>query len=74
MVNTLDLDLVVLAGPGFADAGKIYVETVRAALEHTYVRSVHPVEVRLRASGTDASALGAASLVLHRRLTPHHGA
>jgi len=72
MVNTLDLDLVVLAGPGFADAGKIYLETTRAALEHTYVRSVHPVEVRLRASGTDSSALGAASLVLHRRLTPHH--
>jgi predicted NBD/HSP70 family sugar kinase len=74
MVNTLDLDLVVLAGPGFADAGKIYLETLRAALEHTYVRSVHPVEVRLRTFGTDVSALGAASLVLHRRLTPHHAA
>ncbi len=74
MVNTLDLDLVVLAGPGFAEAGEVYLATVRAALEHTYVRSVHPVEVRLRTYGTDLSALGAASLVLHRRLTPHHAA
>jgi predicted NBD/HSP70 family sugar kinase len=74
MVNTLDLDLVVLAGPGFAEAGAIYLRAVRAALEETYVRSVHPVEVRLRSYGTDVSALGAASLVLHRRLTPHHAA
>jgi len=28
----------------------------------------------LRTFGTDVSALGAASLVLHRRLTPHHAA
>jgi predicted NBD/HSP70 family sugar kinase len=74
MVNTLDLDLVVLAGPGFAEAGAIYLDAARTALEETYVRSVHPVEVRLRTSGTDTSALGAASLVLHRRLTPHHAA
>jgi predicted NBD/HSP70 family sugar kinase len=74
MVNTLDLDLIVLAGPGFVDAGEIYLEAVRTALEHTYVRSVHAVEVRLRTFDTDVSALGAASLVLHRRLTPHHAA
>jgi predicted NBD/HSP70 family sugar kinase len=74
MVNTLDLDLVVLAGPGFAEAGEIYAEAVRAALDTTYVRSLHAVEVRLRAVGVDASALGAASLVLHRQLTPHHAA
>ena len=30
--------------------------------------------VRLAAGGVDASALGAASVVLHRYLTPHHSA
>ena len=74
MANTLDLGLVVLAGPGFAGAGEIYLEAVRGALDTTYIRSVHQVEVRLRSVHPNIAALGAASLVLHRRLTPHHAA
>ena len=72
MANTLDLGLVILAGPGFAGAGEIYLEAVRGALDTTYIRSVHQVEVRLRSVHPNIAALGAASLVLHRRLTPHH--
>jgi predicted NBD/HSP70 family sugar kinase len=74
MANTLDLGLVVLAGPGFGSAGAIYLEAVRAAVDATYIHSVHPVEVRLRSVEPNIAALGAASLVLHRRLTPHHAA
>ncbi|MDQ1562274.1 MAG: hypothetical protein QOE85_1615 [Actinomycetota bacterium] len=74
MANTLDLGLVVLAGPGFAGAGPLYLKAVRAALDATYIRSVHRVEVRLRSVDPNIAALGAASLVLHRRLTPHHAA
>jgi hypothetical protein len=42
-------------------------------LNHTaFMRDVHPIPVRLGAGGRDAAALGAASVVLHRELTPHH--
>jgi predicted NBD/HSP70 family sugar kinase len=74
MANTLDLDLVFLAGPGFADAGPIFLGAVRAALDTSYVHTLHPVEVQLRSVDPNAAAVGAASLVLHRRLTPHHTA
>jgi predicted NBD/HSP70 family sugar kinase len=74
MANTLDLGLIILAGPGFVGAGAIYLEAVRGALDATYIHSVHPVEVRLRSVLPNIAALGAASLVLHRRLTPHHAA
>jgi predicted NBD/HSP70 family sugar kinase len=74
MANTLDLDLVFLAGPGFAEAGQIFLGAVRAALDTSYVHTLHPVEVQLRSVDPNAAAVGAASLVLHRRLTPHHTA
>jgi predicted NBD/HSP70 family sugar kinase len=72
LANTLDIDLVILAGPGFAHAGQIYLEIVRSAVDDTYTHSVHQVEVQLRSVDPNIAALGAASLVLHRRLTPHH--
>lgn len=74
MANTLDLDLVILAGPGFAGAGHLYLAAVRSALDSAYVHTLHPVDVQLRSVDPDAAALGAASLILHRRLTPHHTA
>ena len=37
--------------------------------EVSYLRTVHPVVVRLTAGGIDTAALGAASVVLHRNLT-----
>ena len=45
--------------------------------ELSYLRTVHPVVVRLTAGGIDTAALGAASVVLHRNLTrttPRHPA
>lgn len=70
MVNLLDLDVVYLGGPGFADAAELYLEVLREALGHAFARNVHPVEARLSAVGIEAAALGAASVVLHRQLTP----
>jgi predicted NBD/HSP70 family sugar kinase len=72
LVNTLDLDLVLLAGPGFADLGEEY----RCAIEEqlatfALTRGVRPITVRLGTGGADAAARGAASVVLHRELTPH---
>ena len=73
LVNTLDLDLVSLAGPGFAELGENYRQLIHDRLAETaFMRDVHPITVRLGAGGADAAALGAASVVLHRQLTPHH--
>ena len=70
--NLLDLDQIILAGPGFAAAGEIYLRQARDDLERlSFVRAVHPTTVSLSRSSDISAALGAASLVLHSRLTPH---
>ena len=62
-----------LAGPGFAELGQNYRTIIDDYLAETaFMRGVHPITVRLGAGGPDAAALGAASVVLHRQLTPHH--
>ena len=73
VVNMLDIDTLFLGGPGFAEAGDIYLHTVRRELDtFAFMRSVHPVSVEMSAVGPEAAALGAASVVLHSHLTPHH--
>jgi predicted NBD/HSP70 family sugar kinase len=72
LVNTLDLDLVSLAGPGFADLGEEYRSAIDEQLAtFALTRGVRPITVRLGTGGADAAARGAASVVLHRELTPH---
>ena len=69
LTNVLDLDHVVLAGPGFDIAGPIYARVVADELDRlAFVRNVHPTAVRLSASAKYSSALGAATLVIHQRL------
>jgi predicted NBD/HSP70 family sugar kinase len=76
IINLLDLDQIILAGPGFSLVGQIYAD---AAAEHLsrdfWARSVHAIRVGLSSMGNDVAALGAASLVLHVQLTaqPHSG-
>jgi predicted NBD/HSP70 family sugar kinase len=72
LANTLDIGHIVLAGPGFAAAPELFLSTVRAGLRRTYVSTIHPVAVELSGLDQEIAALGAASLVLHRGLTPHH--
>ena len=75
LVNTLDLDLVVLAGSGYAGLSEAFLAAVRARVEQTaFMRELHPITVRLAAAGSGSAALGAASVVLHRHLTPHRSA
>jgi len=65
---------IVIVG-GFAELGEEYRRTIDQRLtESAFVRDVHPTTVKLADGGVDASALGAASVVLHRYLTPHHSA
>ncbi len=72
VVNLLDLDRLYLAGPGFADAGAIYVRSIRdRLLRHARTRAVHGVTIELLDPGLDAAAVGAATLALQHVLTPH---
>ncbi|MEV8213843.1 ROK family transcriptional regulator [Leifsonia sp. NPDC077715] len=72
IVNVLDLDRIVLAGPGFADAGAIYVREIREYVaQFARTRGIHPVLIELADPGLDAAAGGAATLALQHALTPH---
>jgi predicted NBD/HSP70 family sugar kinase len=76
IINLLDLDQIILAGPGFSLVGQIYAEAAAEHLAHDFwARSVHAIRVGLSSMGNDVAALGAASLVLHAQLTakPHSG-
>lgn len=71
LVNLVDPDLVVLAGPGFAIAGALYIERIRTVLaERFFARRIHQVDVRLATNPRDAAAIGASALVLQESLTP----
>ena len=73
LANTLDLSWIQLAGPGFAGTAEVYLAAVRRLLgEASLARGLHPVAVELGGVGPEVAALGAASVVLHSNLTPHH--
>jgi predicted NBD/HSP70 family sugar kinase len=70
VANLIDLDHLYLSGPGFAEAGRIYLRVIREALEQrAFMRVIHPIRVELSTSGTEAAALGAAAAALRRQLT-----
>ena len=72
VTNLLDLDQVILAGPGFAVAGPIYLRHAQEDLARlSFVRAIHATRVTLSRASDVSAALGAASLVLHSQLTPH---
>jgi len=72
VVNLLDLDRLYLAGPGFHDAGAIYVKHIRGLLTRaSRTRGIHGVAVEFSDPGLDTAAIGAATLVLQHVLTPH---
>lgn len=73
LANTLDLDSIYLAGPGFGSAAPIYLDAIRVRLaEASLARGVHAVNLAFAGGGPEVAALGAASVVLHSSLTPHH--
>ncbi|WP_328916114.1 MULTISPECIES: ROK family transcriptional regulator [unclassified Streptomyces] len=74
LANLWDLDTLVLAGPGFAVAGSIYVTEIRRRLaERAFTRDVHGVRVDLSSNPRDAAAIGGAALVLQGSVAPGHG-
>ncbi|WP_344614794.1 ROK family transcriptional regulator [Dactylosporangium salmoneum] len=74
LANLWDIDTLVLAGPGFAVAGSIYVTEIRRRLaERAFAREVHDVRVDLSSNPRDSAAIGGAALVLQASVAPGHG-
>ncbi|GGM45182.1 ROK family protein [Dactylosporangium sucinum] len=74
LANLWDLDTLVLAGPGFAVAGSIYVTEIRRRLAaQAFARDVHEVHVDLSSNPRDSAAIGGAALVLQGSVAPGHG-
>lgn len=70
LVNIIDLDRIILAGPGLSVGPDVYFDAVQARIQNTYMSSLHPIQLELREASADIATLGAAALVLHRHLTP----
>ncbi|WP_432742204.1 ROK family transcriptional regulator [Streptomyces sp. JH002] len=71
LANIVDLDELVLTGPGLAIAGSIYLPVVREELERSFFsRASHPVTVRLSRMAATAPAIGAAAMMLQSELVP----
>ncbi|MFI6070442.1 ROK family protein [Actinoplanes sp. NPDC051343] len=69
LVNLLDIDLLVLTGPGFAAASFIYGPAIRSRLTAADARTWHrAVSVTVSSAAAMASATGAAALVLQSQL------
>ncbi|GIF08007.1 ROK family transcriptional regulator [Actinoplanes siamensis] len=69
LVNLLDIDLVVLTGPGFAAASAIYGPAIMRRLAPADARTWHRnVTVTVSLAAATASATGAAALVLQSHL------
>jgi predicted NBD/HSP70 family sugar kinase len=65
VVNLLDIDLLVLTGPGFAAASFVYGPAITARLAAADARTWHrSVSVTVSLAAATASATGAAALVL----------
>ncbi|WP_061295094.1 ROK family transcriptional regulator [Herbidospora cretacea] len=74
LVDLWDLDTLVLAGPGFAVAGSLYVSEIRRRLsKRAFSRGIHAVRVDLSSNPRDAAAVGGAALILQGSVAPGHG-
>jgi predicted NBD/HSP70 family sugar kinase len=70
VVNLLDVDLVVLTGPGFAAASFGYGPAITARLAPADTRTWRrSVSVTVSPAATTASATGAAALVIQSALS-----
>jgi predicted NBD/HSP70 family sugar kinase len=71
VANMLDVELMVLGGPALGKIGEIYRAAVAEALARRPIaRRVHQTPVSLSPAGSNAGAIGAASLVFHRSYAP----
>jgi len=71
ITNLLDLDQIILAGPGFSEAGDIYACVAAQEINRlSYVRAMRPTRVELSKLGPSAAALGRRLPGTPQQLTP----
>ncbi|MDF5752888.1 ROK family transcriptional regulator [Spongiactinospora sp. TRM90649] len=70
LAAVIDLELLILTGPGLATAGPVYLPVVQDELDRAFASRTHSVTVRLSRSAATAPAVGAAAMVLHSELIP----
>ncbi|WP_047866364.1 ROK family transcriptional regulator [Rubrobacter aplysinae] len=71
LVNTLDLELVVLGGKGLGEAAGIYVQEIEEILRQTTLaRNLQHTRVELSHGGTYSGSVGGAASVLHTTYHP----
>ena len=71
IANLLDVDRIILGGPFWPRVHRRFLTIVPAELDRMRVaRSIHPVSVAGSRVGQEVVAIGAASLVLERGLSP----
>lgn len=71
LVNLTDVDLIVLGGRVFDGIGGLFVDILQRILDdQSYGHRRRAVSVAMTAAPGDPGAVGAATLVLHARLTP----
>jgi predicted NBD/HSP70 family sugar kinase len=71
LANLLDLELLVLTGPGFAMAGSQYLPVMQEHLDATFfARQAHSARVLISSNAPYAAAIGATALVLQSELSP----
>jgi predicted NBD/HSP70 family sugar kinase len=72
LCTLMDADLLVLTGPGFAVAGRLYSDAVVERVQTAFASrgGTHTVEVRVSDRAHDAAAVGAAALVFTAELVP----
>lgn len=71
LCNALDVSLVILGGPLWADVGDSCLEGVREVINERFSsKNVHAVEVRSSALGPESGAIGGACAVLDANLSP----
>ena len=75
LVNMLDIELVVLGGKAFRNAGELYRKTIGEVVGQRVIgRERRSIRVELSTAGEDAGAVGAASLLLDATYAPRLGA
>jgi len=74
LAQVLDIDRLVLTGPGMALAGSLYLPAIQERLATSFfARSDHDVDVVISPHANEAAAIGAAALVLQGELVAAGG-
>ncbi|MDO5745521.1 MAG: ROK family protein [Micrococcaceae bacterium] len=71
LCNTLDIGLVIMAGPLWSEVGEWCLDEVRAIINERFnSKNVHAIEVRSSTLGHEVGAIGGACAIMDASLSP----